>query len=184
MERVDQQADGDELPGPEPKVSIRKLRLELYSAGGLVDLIIDDHQLAATEHSLADSVERICQQTLLVNRFVDLGELLLGQGKDYSDRLDLRYHHYSSRIGGMHELSVIDQTDAEAPVERSHDRAIVKQGLGVVDRALVKLHLRFQLGDDRTLRVVLLPGHRCGLDQIGVALEVGLRVAKLRLVEC
>src|SRR5712671_4413767 len=118
MERIDQQPDSDELPGPKPKVRIRKLGLELHSAGGLVDLIIDDHQLAATEHGLGDGVERICHQTLLVERIVDLRELLLRQGKDYGDRLDLRYHHYPSRIGSMHEIALIDQTDAEPPVER------------------------------------------------------------------
>jgi len=94
----------------------------------------------------------------------------------------LRYHHYSSRSGGTHEIALIDQTDAKPPVERRHDRTILKQGLGVVDRALVKLHLRFELGDDSTLRIVLLPGHRCGLEQIGVALEVDLRIAELRFV--
>src|SRR6266853_984585 len=184
MERIDQQPDSDELPGPKPKVRIRKLGLELNSAGGLVDLIVDDHQLAATEHGLGDGVERVCNQTLLVKRFVDLRELLLGQGKDYGDRLDLRYYHYSSRIGGTHEIALIDQADAKPPVERRHERTILKEGLGVVDRALVQLHLRFELGDDGKLRVVLLPGHRGGLDQIGVALEVDLRISELRFVEC
>jgi len=78
MERIDQQPDSDELPGPKSKVCIRKLGLELDRASSLVDLIIDHHQLAATEHRLGDGVERICNQTPLVKRFVDLRELLLG----------------------------------------------------------------------------------------------------------
>src|SRR5258708_27038999 len=129
MERVDQQSDSDELPGPKPKVWIRQLGLELDGAGGLVDLIVDDHQLTATEHGLGDGVERIYNQTLLVKRFVDLRELLLRQGKDHGDRLDLRYHHYSGRSGGTHEIALIDQTDAEPPIERRHDRTKVQQGL-------------------------------------------------------
>ena len=46
-QRVDQHPHIDELAGPELQIGVGKLTLDLHRAGGLIDLVVDHHNLAA-----------------------------------------------------------------------------------------------------------------------------------------
>src|SRR5258708_34764303 len=52
-QRIDQHANVDEPAPPKLKIVVGKLGSELHCAGGLVDLIVDDHHLALIEGTLA-----------------------------------------------------------------------------------------------------------------------------------
>ena len=56
--------------------------------------------------------------------------------------------------------------DAGAAVDRRDDGGVAEHRLGVVDRRLVGLHLRFELRDQRLLGVGLLLGDGVGGGQL------------------
>ena len=68
------------------------------------------------------------------------------------------------------------------PGNRRRHLRVDQLQLGVVDRGRVLLDRRLVLRDQRGLRIQLLFGHRVGLEQLLVALEVDLRVVEQRLV--
>src|SRR5262249_31256532 len=104
LERVDQELHVDELAGPKLQALVGKLGLELHRAGGLVDLIVDYHELAAIDHRAVVVAERLHRQRPLCEGPVDLGQLLLRQGEDEGDRPDLGDHHDAGGIGRMDDV--------------------------------------------------------------------------------
>ncbi len=115
-------------------------------------------------------------------RPVDLGELLLGQGEDHRDRPDLGDDHDPRGIGRMDDIAGIDQPQPGAAGDRRDDAGIGKHRLGVFNGALVGLHLRHELGDQRLLGVVLLAGRRIGRGQLCIAFEIDAGIAEPGLV--
>ena len=60
----------------------------------------------------------------------------------------------------LHDIADIDLPDAGAAGDRRDDLGVVEDGARIVDRALIGLHLRFELRDQRALRVGLLRASR------------------------
>lgn len=83
----------------------------------------------------------------------------------------------------MHNIALVDQPYSDPPGDRRGDGAIIKEGARIVDRALIKAHLGFELRDQGTLGIDLLVRHRVRFDQIGVALEIEPGICELRLVD-
>ena len=182
LEGVDQELHIDELAGPELQAFIGKLGLELHRAGGLVDLVVDHHELAAVDHGAVVVAERLHAQRALRERPVDLGELLLGQGEDDCDRPDLGDDHDPRGVDRMDDVAGIDQPQSGAAGDRRDDPGVGKDRLGVLDGALVGLHLGLELGDQRLLGVVLLAGRRIGRGQLHIAFEIDAGIAEQGLV--
>jgi hypothetical protein len=114
-------------------------------------------------------------------RRVERAQALLRQVEEDGDRLHLRDHHEAGRVRA-HEVAGIDEPDAGAAVARRTNGRVVEIGLGAVDRALVRLHLRLELGDGRTLGVGLLGRARIALGQARVTIEIEPGVGEVRLV--
>ena len=78
-------------PGQSCRSLVRELGLELDRAGGLVDLVVDHLELAAVDHRLVVGAEHFDRQGApFGHRAVDVAELLLRQGEQHRDRLQLR----------------------------------------------------------------------------------------------
>src|SRR6476619_7300959 len=77
LQRVDQQPDIEELTGPELQVGIGKFGLELHSACGLVDLIVDDPERAAIDHVVVVRALRFDLERTFAEGGVHLGKILL-----------------------------------------------------------------------------------------------------------
>ena len=158
LERVDQQPDVDEAARPELQFAVGKFGLELDRAGGLIDLIVDDLELAACRpRSCCRRPNASTGSAPLANARVDLAELLLRQGEQHRDRLDLGDDDDAARVGRVHDVALVDLADAGAAGDRRDDAGVVEDRLGVVDLRLIELHLRFLLRHQRFLGVELLP---------------------------
>ena len=78
------------------------------------------------------------------------------QAEEHRDRLYLGDHHDASRIPCLHQIALVDQADAGAARERRDDVGVGEDGARIIDRRLVGVDLRLQLGDQRPLGVELL----------------------------
>jgi hypothetical protein len=82
----------------------------------------------------------------------------------------------------MDDVAGIDEPQPGAAGDRRDDAGIGQHRLGVFDRALIRLHLRLELGHQRLLGVVLLAARRVRRGQLGVAVEVDAGVAEQSFV--
>ena len=89
---VDQNVDAHELARPQPLVGIGEFRLELDRAGGLIDLIVDEEQMAFRQLLLVVLVEGENRDRALQHRLAHRAEVALRQREDHRARLDLRQH--------------------------------------------------------------------------------------------
>ena len=67
-------------------------------------------------------------------------KVVFRQGEDDRDRLQLGDDQHGIGVGGMHDISRIDQPQADAATYRSGDMAIEKIQLGVIDGRLIGAH--------------------------------------------
>ena len=66
--------------------------------------------------------------------------LILRQGEDHRDWLQLCNDDQASRIGGVNDVALIDQSDAGAARNRRANRRVVELDLRRFDIRLVALH--------------------------------------------
>ena len=180
FERVDEQADIDELPRPQLQAGVGKLRLHPDRPGRRVDLVVDDLQGAAIE-LFAVGAERLDRQRLFRLRRVDLKQLLLRQGEEHAHRAQLGDHD-DAGIAGTHQVAFVDHADAGAPVDGRDDGGVLQERLGVGDGGVVEPELGRELVDQRLLGVDGLLGDDVAAE-LGVALEVAMGIGELGLVE-
>ncbi len=178
LERIDQELHVDELARPELQALVGEFRLELHGAGGLVDLVVDDDELAVVDHGAVVVGERLRIERALGEGAVDRGQFLLRQSEDDRDRPDLGDHHDPGGVGRMNDVAGVDEPQPGAAGDRRDDAGVGEHRLGVLDRALIRLHLRLELSDQRLLGVVLLAARRVRRGQLGVAVEIDARVAE------
>ncbi len=122
LERVGQQPDVDEAARPELQLAVGEFGLELDRAGRRIDLIVDDLELAGLDHGLVVGAERVHRQRAAGERAIDLAELLLRQGEQHRDRLELGDDDDAARVGGVHDVALVDLADAGAAGDRRDDR--------------------------------------------------------------
>ena len=155
-QRIDQHANVDELPWPKLKIVVGKLGSELHCAGGLVDLIVDDRHLAFIEGTLAVRCQGIERQLAFGHPLGELRQVLLRQAEKDRDGPKLRQNDDPGGLRPADEIARIDETDAGAASNRRDDIGVGQDGARVIHRRLIQLDLRFQLRDQRPLRVELL----------------------------
>src|SRR5260370_3931195 len=104
----------------------------------------------------------------------DVRKLPVRQAKHYRDRLELGDHYQSVRIAGMHNVALVDKTDAGPPRKGRRDRAVGELGLCAFDGGLIALDRRLQLANQRAFRVhALLSGK---VMQANKTLQISLSV--------
>jgi hypothetical protein len=154
-QNVDQDSHIDELAGPELQLLVRESGLEFDGPGGLIDLVVHHLHFAV--------VDRVALRPQRVNRQHALGEppgkfrhVLLRQVEKHRDRLDLRDDDDAGGVRGVHDIALVHHSDAGASGERRDDIGVGEDGPCIVDRTLIEIDLRFELGDERPLGIELL----------------------------
>ena len=161
FQRVEEQAHVDELARPQLQVLVGEVGLEADGAGRLIDLVVDHLELAGVEHVLAVGLQRLNLQRVLGHRPVDVGQVLLGQGEQYGDRLHLGDDD-DAALGSAHEVADVDQAHAGATRDRGDDARIAEHRARVLDGGIVRFNLRLELRDQRALSVDRLGGDDVG----------------------
>ena len=111
-----------------------------------------------------------------------LGERLFRQREHDRDGAKLGDDHQAVRVVGVNDVALVHLPDAGAPINGRTNRGVIELDLGAVDGRLVGFHRRFELADQRLLRVVdLLRDDFCG-QQVGVPFQVHAGVGELRFV--
>src|SRR4029077_8646363 len=105
----------------------------------------------------------------------------LRQSEDDGYRLELGDDNEAGRIGRMHDVALIDESDADPASQRGGNRRVVELGFCSVDRRLIALNLRLELRYRGALRVNLLLWCEIARRQIGKTLQVDLCVGEIGL---
>ena len=105
----EQQADIHELIRPERIVFVVKDRFQPVRSGGLVNLIVDREQFAGRQFGLIVTAVSIHLERALGHVLRDGRKVVFRQGEDDRDRLQLRNDEHGVGVGGMHNISRIDQ---------------------------------------------------------------------------
>ena len=114
--------------------------------------------------------------------FADVVEGLLRQCEADKDRLYLRDRDERGVVARAHEIALVDEPRTEPPVDRRTDVGVAEVELGSLDLRFVALDRRLQLGDQRLLLVIALPGLAPGADELLIPFEIDLGAGQLRLV--
>src|SRR6202040_3423746 len=175
-------AQADELAGPQPFVIIVKARLEVNRASRLVNGVVNQCQLAFGELLLAVPTVGIDDQRRTLMVLPHVVESLLRQCEAHKDRLHLRDRDKRRVVVRMHEIALVDEFRAEAPVDWRADIAIAEIEFGGIDLRLITLDRSLQLPDRCLLLVVALPGLPPRADQLFITVEIQLGADELRLV--
>src|SRR6516165_3273649 len=77
FERIDQQADVDELPRPKLQVGVREFGFQLHGSGGLIDLVVHDPQHAAIDDFVSVGKLRLDGERALGDGGIQLRQFLL-----------------------------------------------------------------------------------------------------------
>ena len=128
-----QQADIDELVGPQRVVRIVEHGFQPPRAGGLVDLIVDRQQLAGGQLRLIVAAVGFDLQRALVHVLRYVLQIIFRQSENYSDRLQLGDHEQRIGVGGMHHVAHIHQPQPDAATDGSCDVRVHQVEFGVVD---------------------------------------------------
>ena len=84
---------------------------------GLIDLVVDEGERAFAEFGFVVAAEgENRQRALAVESPLTSGNASFRQGEDDRDRLDLGDDDEAGLVGGVHDVALIDQPDAGAPV--------------------------------------------------------------------
>ncbi len=162
--------------------SLSKTALQFVRAGGGVDLIVNGEQLAAGDFCDVVAVVSFDGKLDSMKLGHDLRKLILRQAEDHRDRLKLGNHNKTGGVGGVNDVSDVDESQADTAADRRSDVRVNDLKFRVVDGSLIGLDGAFKLSDLSLLRVDLLLGDDTFLEEQLVALVVDLHVAKLRLI--
>src|SRR4029077_1196448 len=104
------------------------------------------------------------------------------QGEDNGNGLELGDHEKPGGIGGVHDVSHIDQTQSHAAADRGRNVSVNQLQFCIIDGGLVRLDRALKLADLCLLGIHLLLGDHSFVVEKLEALEVNLYVMKLSLV--
>src|SRR6478672_3370933 len=100
----------DELVGKQAAVFVVENGFEFVCAGSDINLVVDGQQFAGRDLGSVVAIVRFHRQLSgpLVQLIKDLWELILRQGEDHGDRLNLGDDQQSAGIGGVNDIAGID----------------------------------------------------------------------------
>src|SRR6187200_3599350 len=108
----------DEFAWPQTLVLVGKRGLEPDRARGLVDLVVDQKQLALTELVSVVLVKRRDLYLTLCHGVLHRRQIALRQGENHYGRTEGGQHGDRRLIAGVDDVAGIDQTEADAAVDR------------------------------------------------------------------
>src|SRR5580765_5604796 len=131
----------DELIREEHTVLIGKDGFEFVSAGGGINLIVDRGKLAVGNLVGVIAVIGFDGKLAAASEFrQDLLKLVLRQGEDDGNGLELSNDEKPARVGGMHDVSHIDETQSHASADGSRDVGVNKLQFCIIDGGLVRFN--------------------------------------------
>jgi len=104
-------------------------------------------------------------------------------GEEDGDRAQLGDHDDAVGVGAVHDVALVDLTDAGASIERGNNRGIAQLGARHVDGRLILLDLSLELSHQCALSVGLLLRSGVGLNQVLVAFQVDAGVGELGFIQ-
>src|SRR5438105_4473730 len=167
---------------PERAILIWESAFNTQRAGGLSNLVVEDCDRAFSQLLVVIAVHREDADRTGLQCRLDGGELTFGQGEDDGNRLELGDDDEAGRIGRMHDVALIDQSNAGPAGQWGGNRRVVELGFRAVDSRLIAADLRLELGYRSTLRVDLLFWGETARRQIAKSLQVEFCVGEIGFV--
>src|ERR1700722_6727094 len=96
------------------------------------------------------------QLRIRLHRGLEARQIVLRNSEVNRDRLQLRNHRESGRVGRMNDIARIHQPEPDPPGDRRSDAAVSELKFGIVDDALVALDRASELSDQSLLVVEVL----------------------------
>ncbi len=135
---VHEKVDIDKLIREKHVVRVGKNGLQLVSSCGWINLIIDRLQFSAGDFGGVVAVVGVNDQLSAGTQLaVHYRKLILWQAENHRDGLQLGDDQKSVGVAGMHDVTGVNQTQADASADRRGDPGIRELELGVVNLALL-----------------------------------------------
>lgn len=183
MQSIYQQSGVDEFIRKESAILIAKQRASFYGSGSGIDLVIQRQQRARGHFIQGGPVEHGDRQLRsLTKTRLNLSKMVLGDGKDNGDRLDLGDDRKGDPSGGLNDITRIDQSQTNSSSEGSGYVAIIDLDLVVLHGSLIVFDGALILKDELCLIVQYLLGNRIALPRILITDKVHSRLSKDILV--
>ena len=154
----DQHVDMHEFAGPQALIGIGEFGLELNGAGGLIDLIVDEKQMAFGQLLLVVLVKSEDRDLPAQHRFAYRTEVVLRQREYHRTGLDLGQNGERSDIVGMDDVADIDLPESHDAVDRRDDGRKIELRLCRLDGGLIGIERSLGLVDLGLLRIDILLG--------------------------
>ena len=170
---INEKADIDEFIGEERSVLVVERGAGFYGAGGRVDLIVEGEQQACGEVFESGAVKGVDSEfRVFAETSLNLAEIVLRNGEDCGDGLDLRDDDEREIAGGLNDVARIDEAQANPAGDRRDDVAVVDLDLIEAHHALVEFDCPLLLEDEFFLIVEGLLGNGVAVPGVVIALEV------------
>ena len=177
------QPDVHKLVGEQNIVRVLEDCLQLIGAGGRVDLVVDRQQFASVQQLGVGAVIGLNgKRPALAQQLDHLWQLVLWQGEDHRDGMELGDHQQAGGVGRMHDVAWVDESQSDAAIDWRRDAGVGEVDLGGVDGGVVGFDRALELAVVRLLQVERLLGHHSSLEQGGIAVCLGLGVVQRGLV--
>ena len=178
-----QQAHIDELVGEETVGAVIEIGAQAERTGGGVDLVVHRDEGPGADFGGVGAIPGFGAQVLAGGQFAEHHlQIVLGDGEDHADRLDLGDDYEAVGVGGMYDISGIHQAQADLSGDRGVDVGVHQVQFGAIDLRLIGLHHAFGLGDGGFLGGELLFGNGVLREQLRVAIEIDAGVVQGGLV--
>lgn len=173
-------ADSDELIREKRAVLVVEQGAHFERARGEVDLVIGGEKFAAREDGFlvaGEGFDGDFRVRFSRGKSAQLvGELLLWEGKDHRNRIDLSEGDETCGVGAADEIADVHLAEADATGKRRVNFGEIELKLGGIDGTLIGGDGGFELFDERNLGIDLLLGDRVLGEERLVADEVFFRV--------
>ena len=157
--------------------------LELRSAGGGVDLVVDGEQRAAGDLVRVGAVVGFDDELpAALHRLLHLRKLIFRQREDDGDGMDLRDDDEAGGVRGVDDVAGIDETQTDDAVDGRVDLGVAEVDARGFDGGLIGLDGAGGLTLVGDLELLLLLGDDAGFIERGVALGLSLHVLEVGLV--
>src|SRR5215471_19234120 len=152
---IDFDADIDELSGPQCFVFVVEYRFVIDGAGCLIDLIVDHGEVSARQILAARVLNQHLDLAVLLGTY--LRQRIRRQCKSDKYRTQLIDDDNAAAVGRAHHVARIDQPGTGPAIDRRANLGIVELSLRHVDHCLVGLNGGFELRNQGSSGIEILP---------------------------
>src|SRR6516225_6999430 len=177
---IDFDADIDELPRPQCFVLVVEHRFVIDGAGCLIDLIVDHGEVSARQILAGRVLNGNLDLSILLGAY--LRQRVPRQCKSDKYRTQLIDDDNAAAVGRPHHVAQIDEPGTGPAIDRRANLGIVDLSLRHVDHCLVGRNGGFELRNERSSGIEILPASGPRRGQLARPAEIDACVIELRLV--